>query len=517
MGYRGESVPIPFGEVGLTGDPNIPTPSALTIANNVAFRSSRITRRKGLSRIRQYNGQGPIIGLHDWKELGDKLPIVIRDKYIHSINSFSYSMPNKFTLDSEVSFVEGGNEGLNRPKKLFIFSQDNQPLVMEHTGVVRPLIPVTDWLTQPPSVAILHKNRLVVAHGDRVYFSASSDHEKFLGPDSEDDDLNSTVQFLVYPGEGQYISALATFKGLLIIWKYPYGMYTLDTTHFNFLNWSIGKLSDKLGCINNHAKVSVNQDIIFMDAAANLHITSAVDRFGDISSSQISKLNYIDEWITENFNINRLQRVRMLYDEVEKEVIIAFPGKGSENNNRNMVIDLNGEAPRFVSSDIGRFSALSAYIENSLVENVIAGDSDGVVWKLNSNTYSVDGSSYVTEFQTTEDDLEYVDHRYASLRKHFHELEVEIEQNGNWSFTVDVIIDGKFNRQLSFRRGDGQVVEGFQLSAHRLATITSEIIKKRIGASGRSISLKVRMDDVGRNFVFSHVKLYFKPIDRRVN
>ena len=52
---------------------------------------------------------------------------------------------------------------------------------------------------------------------------------------------------VVYPGEGEKIVAIQSFKGLLIVWKYPRGVYYIDTTAVDVGDWKTKRLGTSTG------------------------------------------------------------------------------------------------------------------------------------------------------------------------------------------------------------------------------------------------------------------------------
>ena len=113
-------------------------------------------------------------------------------------------------------FVAGGKETQVANKKLFLFTDTNQVKVLSGDGVTMTNIssPPADWTNVRPVCGCIHENRLWGGAGHFVYFSNPANHEDFNTA------LVSGIQ-AVFPGVGDEIVHIESFKGMLLVFKKP--------------------------------------------------------------------------------------------------------------------------------------------------------------------------------------------------------------------------------------------------------------------------------------------------------
>jgi len=245
--YIGQSTLFPLGNDGLIGDSNTNRYASLTIARDIRFEEQKIIRDDGLidiERFRDLNSIGPIKGIGQTRVFGDDGLVICKGSSVHGPwGSFPIQM---FLSDSStMTFIEAGKEDQSQPFKLFCFTDSIQPiLVKDSTPRYMDKIP-PEWTSySSPSTGFTHKNRMFFIAGHNVYFSDPSSHEIIF----ENDSFNGTGGVVtVYPGEGDRIIAGISFRGLAILWKYPRGIYALNTDAIETSNWFTIRLSEKLG------------------------------------------------------------------------------------------------------------------------------------------------------------------------------------------------------------------------------------------------------------------------------
>ena len=578
MTYRGSLFPIPLGLKGLTGDAALRDASALTIAENFEFRHNRIVRAFGLVQMGEtYEGTGGIDGMSTTSSPYDSELQVIRGFHHHGPwghKTFTF----KPERDRPPQFVEAGRESPNRLPKLFSFfsqglptvSQDghapitiegppNAPpysnalvydqgaLVTFENAVYRRLFygrddpnqnpsdPATNWILDrptldrvppewnrgPPQAGALVANRMWAIAGHRVFYSSPTDHEDFVSL--------AAGSLSVFPGEGDQLVAITPFRGLVLLWKYPRGLYVVDPRSILVTEWSVRRLSDKLGCIGSQAIAGVDQDIIFIDTGGGVHSLSATEKFGDVSSSDITQISEVDEWMLENVDFRALNEVRMAYDEFEKELHVIMPSRPLRRNIR-MVISFVPEI-RFRIHTTGDPTSILMWRETSTSQHILIGMRDGRVFRidptLNIGSVEVDHDGILRapfHIRTVPLSMDHIDARLHAHRKNHHQLTLRLYTEGGIDLVATVTTDETHPKKLvpfsriggaALASVDDDVEDQFILGESPLETERTITMRRRIGVSAQNLVLDVVEDpetDPKGNFEIVDAFVSFKSL-----
>lgn len=527
MAYTGEIVEIPLGQNGLTGTHNIynAAPTYLVQATNVTFEPGTIQKEGGAVKYNAnvFSGSPQIMSGWDWwpnettqrmifysssgslgKDFGGSPPAVI----------LTAGLPT----DQTAIFVEAGKEAAASNRKLIIFIPTTAPRVLAADSPVTTALatPPADWSgTNQPTFGVAHEGRLWAAGNPndphRLYFSTLTNHEDFTGAGS------GTVA--VFPGEGERLVGAVSYKGLLIAFKYPRGIYAIDTSSPTLSQWRVARLNNVIGGVSPLGHVLIDDDILFMDATGAFHLLSGITEFGNIGSRNLSHIADLMPFVRENVNLSHLHRTQAVYYTAKREVHFAVPGTGSDHCNRRLVIDLNRpDLPRFRWSDRDANISLWLRKDANNIPRIVMGDATGTVWLLDQDTRSKDGAGYTATFQTTPTDFSYLDPRFATIRKSGQFLEFIAEPLGEWSITVKVFWDGRLSQTLSFAMAPlGTGLGSFVLGTNWLASAQVRSVKRRITGSGRLFSIEVSNSGASQNFSLSRAFLHFVPGDERLN
>jgi hypothetical protein len=322
----------------------------------------------------------------------------------------------------------------------------------------------------------------------------------------------------VFPGEGQGIVTAISFKGFLIVWKFPVGLYVIDTTDVSDTNWKVKRLNNSTGGISPLGAVIADDDVIFLDSIGNFQFLSAVQEFGDMSSRNLSKTADIDIWMRDNIDFSRLNKCQAVWYPKRREAKFALTLSGGSDNDIQVIIDFN-------RPDISRFRFSNQNICNSMwlrqesdnTQRHICGDEAGFVWKLDDETRSKDGLGYEGLFQTAHDDFNWFDKTLSVKRKQGGFLELVIEPLGNFTTDVDLFWDGDFEDTYPYNMGsDGATLGAFVLDTDVLSGAGVTNRKKRITGGGKRHSIIGRNDTPGESFSISKFLLYFIPGDEKI-
>lgn len=527
MSYRGAIAEINIGYDGLTGSKNLAQvgPSQLLQALNISYERNTISKEGGSAK---YNSTAitaapSVIGGHDWFPSSAVQRMVVLTSAGDLLKdsgsgTFATTLVSGLTTGSIVPvFVDGGNEQVSNNKKLFVFTGVNAVQVLSGDGNTTADIskPPADWTgASQPVAGCIHEGYLWAwGNGNdphRVYRSSLTDHEDFT---------TASYSLAVYPGEGDKIVAGMSFKGVLVLWKQPAGIYFIDTSASDDTQWRVIRVTSALGIASPRGAVLIDDDILFLDFNANFQLLSATSAFGDLASRNLSTQAFMNIFARDNLNFSQITKARGIYYPAKREAHFAVAGLGSTTNNRRIVIDFNrSDFPRFRFSDKDTCESFWLRKDANNIPRPVCGDDVGFVWLLDQETKSKDSAGYNAQIQTPPDDLSRLDPALAIKRKLGDFLELVCEEKGAWDISVDVQWDGVTRQTINFdmggagaKLGTDTILDSWTLGGDVLLTR-----RKRITGSGRRISLIVRNAGAGEDFSVARFLLYFRPGDERL-
>lgn len=323
MAYTGTSIPIPLGQLGLRTDDAMTSlpPNALILANNISLFSGVVEKSRG-STI--YNPDdvltAAVVAVFDWwpDSTSQRLIAVTADGKIWrdtGDTTFSSQTPIDdlaVTVSTDAHIVSGGQEEAGNNKKLFILTGAAQIQVIDGDGSSTTDIsaPSPDWTSGDyPTFGIQYQGRLCVsgstADPHRLYFSTLTDHEDFT--------TGSPPTFAVFPGESDGILCTAVYRGLLFIFKRPFGVYILDGRDPNSANWTVTRYSDSFGVDSPHSIAQILTDLVAANSFGSYTSLQASDAFGDFEAGDIASNNLIENYLRSIFNNNGIPFAQCIY------------------------------------------------------------------------------------------------------------------------------------------------------------------------------------------------------------
>lgn len=527
MAFRGLVAPLPVGLEGLTGTKNVSRVrrTQLLQAEGITYESGNLEKEGGADKYNStaITGTPSILAGHDWDHDGATQRMVVFTS-AGTLLKDSGSGAFATTLDSGLSvsspctpvFVEGGKEAAANNRKLFFFSENNQVQVLSADGATTSNLatPPADWSgSNQPTVGFLHKDRLWGCGNPndrhRLYYSTLTDHEDFTGAGA------GTLS--VFPGDGQGIVAAVSFRGVIVVFKKPRGIYVVDTRPTDVADWSVSKLNGNLGVACAGVVTPALDDIIFIDTGGDIRALSATDTFGDVGTDSLSDPMDMDPFIRERLDLTQMRRWRMQYYSTKREVHIACTTVGETTNDARLVMDFNLTGiVRFRFSQ--RDTPVSMWSrERDGRPELMMGEDNGFIWRLDQSAKSKDGVGYASIFQSPEDDLSSLDPSLATVRKEGKFLELVVEPRGNWNLTVEIIWDGSEHETVFFNMGvAGGALGSFLLGTDILAGAQVLSRKRRITGGGRRFSLRGSNDGANQDFSAARFFLHFKPGNERI-
>jgi hypothetical protein len=518
MVFVGEAAELILGVDGFTGTKNqaLVTPRQLLVAENITYENGTVQKEGGSSKFNStaISGVGIIHGGWDWHPTeGTQRTIVLASNgklYKDTGGAdFTVTLKSGLTVSDVVGvFVEGGAEVAANNRKLFCLTGKNAIQVLSGDGATTGDItaPPSDWSgSNQPTTGAIHENRFWAAGNandpHRAYASLPGNHEDFT---------TTPLSFSIYPGEGKKIVQIVSFKGLLVVFKFPQGIYSIDTSDNDTSKWRVIKHSTSIGGVSPMGAVMIDDDILFIDHTGSFHKISAIEEFGNIGSRNISDISDHDVFMREDCNLSELPRTQAIYY-VAKRVAMFAASSSSVAYDRKYIVDFNRiDLIRFATStkDINRSIWLKE--DASGIQRPATGDISGFVWDLDQDSRSVDGSGFNGKFQSPHLDLADLDPALGTREKNGKFLELVVEPKGNFDLTVDILWDDVIEETITFRMGTASGTLGsFVLGTDKLSG--SNLINKRhrIHGSGRRFSIIGRNSGDGEDFSIAKFYLLF--------
>lgn len=523
MSFSERIVRLPLGTGGLNAsdNPSSVGPNELVQADTITFDGDTIHKEGGASKFTDSqltdSGGSPvsiIAGIEYTPSPTVSRQIILTSegkclKDDGSAGTFGTSLATGLTVGDAAVFIQGGKEAAGSDTHLFLMTGSDAVQVLDADGTAMADIatPPADWTgTSQPTVGAIHEGRLWGAGNSndphRVYYSTTSDHEDFGGTGSG--------SISVYPGSGAKIVGLASFKGWLVVFKWPQGIYAVDTTAVSDSNWKVRQISTGIGVAGPGAVEVVEDDIYFINQNGFWQSVSAVEAFGSMGSRNLFDAQHMRKFIDEDVNWGgQEEKARIVYNPGRREIHASYVQAGQTDSSLRLVGDLNGDSLRFRPST--RDAPVSLWITGTGgTAEVYMGDDDGHVWVLDQEDRNKDGSGYNSIFRTANTDLGWADKSLSTVRKRGQFLELEAVPRGNWDLTVEVFWDDVLTDTISYNLGTtGAGLGSFVLGTDKLASSVVFNTRRRLFGEGRRISIKCSNEGADQDFAVTGFLLGF--------
>jgi len=324
----------------------------------------------------------------------------------------------------------------------------------------------------------------------------------------------------IYPGEGERLVGAISFKGVIIAFKFPRGIYLIDTRPVAVADWKVRRINRRIGASSPLAIIEADDDVVFMDANGSLHLVSQItdDRFGNRNLSQVGGAD-MDNFVRKNVNLGGLSDARAIYYVDAREIHVAMPLIGSSVNNVRLVLDLNRlDLVRFRSSSRDTIRSMWLQQDSDSILRPTIGDSVGFVFNLDQEALNKDGAGYTSTFQSPHIDFSDLDPTFGTRRKEGRFLELVVEPVGNWDLSVDILWDGEITETVQFNMGQtGGALGSFVFGTDVLAGDQVLNKKRRITGGGRRFGIQGRQSGVDQGFSIARFFLHFQLSDERLD
>lgn len=324
------------------------------------------------------------------------------------------------------------------------------------------------------------------------------DHENFEVPALNSGASSAGFQ-TIYSGEGDGLIGGIVYKGSLLLFKRPFGMYVFNFT--DTLNYTFSRYSDSFGIAAPHAACIVVDDLIGGNNEGSLTSLKATNAYGSFETGDVLNNNRVRDYIRQNTDSTGLPGMHSIYY-AEKQVAYfsTRDSVGATSQNRLIVLDVSRQTSRISLETKDQPTCLALRKDQNNVLRPIYGATDGKVYLMDQSEHSVNGTPYTGEFQTPFIDFSYLDASLADKVKLFDFLTISFVTVGAWSFFVDVYVDGKFSQTLTYAMTGNGALDSFVLDVSRLASNIPQQIRKRMACAGKTISFRIYNSTAGQYF-----------------
>jgi len=521
MSYMGTAVNIPIGDMGIFTDDaqTITPPQGLILAENVQIRNGFLEKMPG---SRKWNKtilpSLSIVAMFDWwpTETAQRLIAVTSDgKVWRFTDEYNFTevlgvsgAPVTLTVTDQVVMVAGGQELAGRDRKLFILTGNNPIQVISGDGTTRRniLSPSTDWSgSMHPNFGIVYLNRLWVFGNKNqphlMYGSNVLDHEDFTT-------IGSIAFVTVFPGDNERLACASNFKGRMVLFKYPFGIYFLNTD--NPATPYAVKLGNGFGVASPKAATQVVDDLWVANSQGTISRLEATLNLGGLQQADVMKDMKCYRFINEFTSANNIKLGNAIWYENKKMAMFTYSAPSSTDIDRIFIIDFAAGRPRAVFCTKDALNCLVLRRDVTNVQRPFYGGRDGYIYQMDMPDRNVGGNAYSMKFQVPYLDFGFVDRSLAERNKNFDFMEVTFEPEGNWNLSADIYLDNRFSETVTFNMAQEDVLDkNFKLDKSRASGPGPRSRRVPIHGMGRRISARFYYNGLG-NAKVSGVTYYFR-------
>lgn len=418
------------------------------------------------------------------------------------------------TPGNDTILVAGGAEASGNNRKLFMFNSGTQVKVLsgDASAIGNIRAPAADWSSNYPTFGIIYQGRLMAfGNSNRkhtVYISTLTDHEDFTtttaGPTGGD-----AGTYTIFSGEGEGLLGGIVYKGVLLLFKRPFGVYVFDWRDTSTAP-TITRFSDTFGLASPHALCIALDDLIGLANTNSVFSLKATEAFGSLEAGDVLSTSRVRQYIRSLLTTAGAQYSHCLFYPEKELALFTVRSAGGSTQDRMIVIDYSRQQPRITIEAKDTANCLALRKDANYVPRPIYGDTTGYVYYMDQSSRAVGTTAYTGEFQTPYIDFSYMDGSLSDKVKLFDFLQITFTTTGNWSFYVDVYIDGNFAETLEYSQLYGSTLGTFVLDVNRLNDIAPRSTRKPLHCAGKSISFRIYNSGLNEHFNVERMVVGFR-------
>ena len=487
----------PLDGLNTSISPLILNPKALTKADNVLYDHIGTRKKRGgitylnpTDQIAESSGSNTFTGIYDFRSISTTGAET--RKLVGSCDAKLYKMDD---FDGEWDMVSSGPFTVNKQTDFSVLrkADTTQDAVVVVNGAETPHVwkqgnSSTDVLTGTPTGVDFYPS-CIEAHANRLWAGGvpSYPYRLFYSAGYTYDDWNTA-------DDAGYIDVIDNFGGKITGILGNFYSYNLIFTDYSL--WGISGTSDddfalapilpNVGAVNNKCIVSYAGDVFWV-SYQGIHQLSTTEKYGDIEATYLSAPIQKD---FDNLAHGQLANCCGKVWTPLNYIIWSFTESGQTTNTVCFVYDYTGKRwSKWNNIDASCF----AVVKNSVgSEELLAGNYDGYVNRLNRTTYNDNGAAYKMSFSTP-----YITFGDATLNKLFKELFMFLKPQGSNVMDVYYRIGNQGSELETFTQARaGGVFGDFRFDIDSWGGGTLIPRSQSISGSGGTLQLTVEQEDL---------------------
>lgn len=408
------------------------------------------------------------------------------------------TLASGLTTSGQVPFwCLAGAEEKNRDRKAFHCDRINSVRVLAGDAASMSVLskPSSDWVgSNQPGWLCQHRGYLWgggnVSDPRRAYRSLLQDHENFL-------DTPFSKEVLI--GDYERLVAAMDYKGFLLLWGYPRGVFAIDTRSHLEVEWYAFQIG-QAGAAGPWNIVRLEDDVLWVSPQGTFHLLSQTDAAGSLRATDIS-VEKLGAFFRDNVNLEELDTAQWIYYSHKGVAELACHGQGQTTKNRRLVFDVlkaKEVGERWVFQERDRNEALFIRKESEIGRPAMF-DEDGLLWELDRSSRTQDGAAYTMLWEIWDSDFAQLIPQWAGRKKNGRFLELLYDPRTATTHTIDVIRDGQVRQSIDFSLAAGGVTLPVTLPVTLTESVPTLTPKKRLLGQFTRLGLKGRSSGAGND------------------
>ena len=414
------------------------------------------------------------------------------------------------TVAGAVPFMyPAGAEAAARDRKLIHCDRVNTVQLLAADGAAMAAIasPASDWSgANQPGFGVIHQGYNWMGGNANaphtIYRSTQANHEDFT---------SSAYTLRVFPGEGERLVAGLSYKGILLLWKYPHGVYAVDTSDNADTNWRVIKVGAP-GAAGAANIVAIEDDVMWISPDGSWHLISATTATGSVRAEDLTARK-LGSFVRQNVNLAQLASAQLIFYSHKQEVYLACHASGQTAKNRRLHLDLNRRTEigeRWIWWDRDRNEALFLRKISEIATPAFI-DNAGRLFNLDRTDRNANGSAYTFEVFTRDSDFAEIVPGWQGKFKNLRFIQLEYDPRSAATISLEVYGDGSLLQTISLTLTAGAAalpqVLPFTLGTESLLTS----VRRRLRGRARRLAIRLLSTTLNADCSFTRILLGLEP------
>ncbi len=387
--------------------------------------------------------------------------------------------------------VPGAAEASGQNRKLFYVDGVNNPLYLDGDAAAMSALasPAADWtpgnVNRQPSFMVPHQGYMWAGGNknspNRIYRSLLTDQTSFGA---------TPYSLPVFPGLRQRLVGGRSYKGVLLLWAYPSGIYAVDTSDPSDSNWRVIQVGSP-GAAGPMNMSEIEDDIMWVSPDGSWHLVSATTATGSVRAEDLTSRK-LGSYSREQINLSQMVDAQLVYYSNKQEIMLACAAQGQTAKTRRLHMDLNKRSEvgeRWIWWDRDQNECLFLRKTDEVMIPAMC-DNAGQLWLLDRAARAKDGSGYQFSWFLKPSDFSEVIPGWQGRKKNLRFLQLEYDARASATHTISVYADGELIQTITFTlTGSGATLPAilpFTLGTETLLTTA----RRRMTGQGVRIAIR---------------------------